>query len=190
LLNNSKYITELFDFHPPTEDSRYNYLMDNMVRDSLFIAFGENKNIASYLNVFNEVAKNINNILMWSAKNYINYEVVKGIADELEKYEVSYTEFDVFDYYLKISKILTDIYNFTRLKKLQDQDIYYDDNNGKYELDLFNAIIDKSKFPRYIIPFVIAESGKIVLYNGVKANGGVVDAHNMVAGRMIFPNSY
>lgn len=190
LLDSDKYLLEILNFPLPTEDGRYNFLMDTTTRDKLLAKFGENKNIAFYLTIFNEASKNTENIVEWCYDNNINYKVIKSISDLLDNQDLAYMTIDVYDMYLRVSKVLIEVYGFLKSKKSLDQDIYFDSNNNEYRIDLSNAIVEKERFPKYIIPFVMSENKRILMYNGVKPNRDVAELANTVDGRLMFPNVY
>ncbi len=161
LLNNKSYLIELFNFPTRTEDSTYDYIHKKNTYDILKRSFPDG-GLMSFLNVFNEFAKNIEGKSIesganWCNANYIKYYTIYRISKQLNKFGVSFESFNALGEYGRIYEVLKDVYGYTILRKTRGKSLYYDNTSNSYRIDESFTIQNFKELPDNIIPLVVAQ---------------------------------
>lgn len=164
ILNDKSFLTELLSLPPITEDYSFNYVNNKRVNTNLKEIFGKG-GLPTYLNIFDMISNNLDDLSNWCKKNYLNYFTVFKIDKQLHKFDQKFQSFKVLDIYTKIFDLLKLIYGDIILT--EKDGFYYDKNFVQYKLDSSYTLQDYSiKLPEKIVPLLTERtaSGVNVIY--------------------------
>ena len=153
LINNVNYLANMFNLPDRTGDSSFDYVNRKRIHDSISEVLGDG-GLLVYLNIFNQIFKNIANVNEWCNNLYINYPNIVNISKELVKFKLIFENINVLDIYKKAVEVLKEVYGDTPLR--QKKGLYYDNNSNAYSVDEIYTIQDfKKGLPEEIVPLVI-----------------------------------